>query len=151
MTASRIDVPEALAAGVDYGDCFTVAAVSGASAGAWAHATLRGAEGPFSRVVWQGILGFELVAPGAAGTLVGWAIAQDSPERFVMEADGRLMAGRMVFDVDDSEVRWTTSLRFHGRIGSAVWAGVGFAHRWLAPRTLEGGRRRLLRSTDLPS
>ena len=145
MTATRIDVPKALAAGVDYADCFTVVAVPGASAGDWARATLRGAEGPFSRVVWHGILGLDLAPPGAPDTWVGWRIAQDSSERFVMETDGRLMAGRMVFDVDRSEVRWTTSLRFRGRVGSAIWAGAGFAHRWLAPRTLQDGRRRLLR------
>jgi hypothetical protein len=141
---TRVDVPEALAAGVDYADCFRVAAVPGASAGDWARATLRGADGAFSRIVWQGILGFDLTS-GAPGTFVGWPITEDSPERFVMETGGRLMAGRMVFDVDETEVRWTTSLRYDGTIGRVIWAGAGAAHRRIAPRSLEGGRRRLLR------
>ena len=142
--AMRVDVPEALAAEYDYSDCFRVAAVPGVSAGEWARATLRGADGTFSRVVWQGILGFDLTS-GAPGTWVGWPVTEDSPERFVMETGGRLMAGRMVFDVDATEVRWTTSLRYHGATGRLVWATVGAAHRWIAPRTLDGGRRRLLR------
>jgi hypothetical protein len=145
MTATRIDVPRALTVGVDYADCFRAVAVPGASAGDWATATLRGAEGPFSRIVWHGVLGFDLAAPGTPDTLVGWAITADSPERFVMETDGRLMAGRMVFDVDETDVRWTTSLRFHGKAGSIIWAGAGVAHRWLAPRTLGSGRRKLMR------
>jgi len=142
--ATRIDVPKALAAEFDYSDCFRAAAVPGAAAGDWARATLRGADGPFSRIVWQGILGFDLTS-GAPGTFVGWPITQDAPERFVMETGGRLMSGRMVFDVDETEVRWTTSLRYHGSIGPVIWAAAGPAHRRIAPRSLEIGRRRLLR------
>jgi hypothetical protein len=147
-TATRVDVPDSAVADFahDYVDCFRVASVPGGRTAAdWARATLRGADGAFGRVVWRGILGFELASPGTPDTLVGWSIRQDGRERFVLEGDGSLMAGRMVFDVDDDEVRWTTSLHFHRSIGAAIWAGAGVAHRWLAPRTLDGGRRRLLR------
>ena len=148
--ATRTDVPEGAVADFapDYSDCFEIASLSGATAGDWARASLRGADGPFSRVVWQGLLGFRL-APGAPGTLVGWPIRHDSPERFVMESDGRLMAGRMVFELVDDAVRWTTTLRFHGTIGRVVWAGAGPAHRRIAPRCLDQAHRRLLKC--LPS
>jgi hypothetical protein len=144
--AIRVDVPDSAVADFapDYSDCFRVDGVPGRTAGEWARATLRGADGAFSRVVWQGILGFRLT-PGAPGTFVGWSIREDSPERFVLQSEGRLMAGRMVFEVGELDVRWTTSLRYHGPVGPVIWAGAGPAHRRIAPRSLEGGRRRLLR------
>ena len=144
--ATRTAVPDSAVADFapDYSDCFEIASLPGATAGDWARASLRGADGPFSRVVWQGLRGFRL-ASGTPGTLVGWPIRHDSPERFVMESDGRLMAGRMVFELVDDAVRWTTTLRFHGTIGRIVWAGAGPAHRRIAPRCLDQAHRRLLK------
>ena len=150
MSATRVDVPDSAVADFapDYSDCFRAAAVPGRTAGDWARASLRGADGAFSRVVWQGILGFDLTS-GAPDTFVGWPIKEDTPERFLVETGGRLMAGRMVFELDDEEVRWTTSLRFHGSVGGSIWAVVGAAHRWIAPRALDKGRHALVRATDL--
>jgi hypothetical protein len=143
--ASRIEVPESAIADFapDYSDCFEVDPVAGRTAADWARASLRGADGAFSRVVWQGILGLELDS-GAPGTFVGWPIREDSPGRFVVQTDGRLMAGRMVFEVGDHAVRWTTSLRFHGSVGAAIWAVAGPVHRRLAPRCLDRGRHVLV-------
>ena len=145
-TATRVDVPDSAVADFspDYADCFRVAAIPGQTAADWAGAALGGADGPFSRVVWQGILGFDL-SSGTPGTLVGWPIREDSAERFVLETGGRLMAGRMVFELVDDQVRWTTSLRFHGWAGRLVWASVGPAHRRIAPRCLNDADRRLSR------
>jgi hypothetical protein len=146
--ATRTAVPEGAVADFspDYSDCFQVAHVAGTTAGDWARTSLRGAEGPFSRVVWQGLLGFRLGTSGAPDTLVGWPIRQESPERVVLETDGRLMAGRMVFELAGDSVRWTTTLRFHGPIGRLVWATAGPAHRRLAPRCLDQAHRRLART-----
>jgi hypothetical protein len=148
--ATRTAVPDGAVAGFspDYSDCFRVASRPRTTAAEWARASLRGAEGPYSRVVWQGILGFDLASSGTPGTLVGWPIRDDSPERFVLETGGRLMAGRMVFEVVGDSVRWTTTLRFHGIVGRLVWAGAGPAHRRLAPRCLDQGHRRLARQVS---
>jgi hypothetical protein len=145
--ATRTAVPEGAVADFspDYSDCFRVASLPDLTAADWARASLRGAEGPFSRVVWQGLLGFKLASPGTPGTLVGWPIRHDTPERFVMESDGPLMAGRMVFELADGSVRWTTTLRFHGTIGRLIWAGAGPAHRRLAPRCLDQAHQKLAR------
>ena len=146
-TASRVDVPDSAVADFspDYADCFQVAAIAGPTAADWAGAALGGADGPFSRVVWQGLLGFDLSPSGTPGTLVGWPIRQDSPERFVLETGGRLMTGRMVFELVDGTIRWTTSLRYHGSTGRLVWAGAGPAHRRIAPRCLNQAHQRLAR------
>ena len=146
-TATRTEVPEGAVSDFspDYSDCFRVASVSGSTAADWARASLRGADGAFSRVVWQGTLGFELASSGTPGTLVGWAIRHDTAERFVLEADGPRMAGRMVFELEGDEVRWTTSLRYHRSIAGLIWAAVGPGHRRLAPRNLGNARRSLAR------
>lgn len=146
-TATRTEVPDSAVAdfSTDYADCFRVASVPGTTAADWAQAALRGADGAFSRVVWQGILGFELVASGTPGTLVGWPIRVDSPERFVLQTDGPLMAGRMAFELSDDEVRWTTSLHYHRSIARIIWAAAGPAHRRLAPRSLGRARPSLAR------
>lgn len=132
----------------DYVDTFHVEATT-TPAREWARLSLRAAEGPFSGLIWQGILGFRLAAPTTPGTLVGWRIAVDEPERFVMDCDGRLMAGRMVFEKSDDVLTWTTMLRFHGRVGRAVWAVAGNAHRALAPRCL-GAAARAVSRQDTP-
>jgi hypothetical protein len=146
--ATRTAVPEDVVADFepDYSDCFQIASLPATTAADWATASLRGADGPFSRIVWQGLLGFELASSGTPGTLVGWPIREESRERFVMESGGRLMAGRMVFELVDESVRWTTTLRFHGTVGRLIWAGAGPAHRRVAPRCLDQAHRKLERS-----
>jgi len=146
--ATRTEVPSGAVVDFSpsYSDCFRVSSVPSSTAADWATASLRGADGTFSRVVWQGVLGFRLEAAGTPGTLVGWPIRHDSPERFVLQADGPLMAGRMVFELEGDEVRWTTSLSYHRSIARIIWAGAGPAHRRLAPRSLGHARGSLARS-----
>jgi hypothetical protein len=97
-------------------------------------------------LVWHGLLGFELAAPGTAGSLVGWRIAVDEPELLVLETDGRLMSGRMVFEACDTSLTWTTMLHYHRPIARAIWAVAGHVHRALTPRCLEAARKSLQRS-----
>jgi hypothetical protein len=107
---------------------------------------LRGADdanGAFSRLVWAGLLGFDLAPRGTPGTLYGWRVTTADQARFVMEADGARMAGRMVFDVEGDAVTWTTLLRFHTLPGRLVWSVAGHAHRAIAPRSLTQARRAL--------
>jgi len=101
-------------------------------------------------LVWHGLLGFQLAASGTAGTLVGWQIAVDEPELLVLETDGRLMAGRMIFDASDTAVTWTTMLRYHRPAARPIWAAAGHAHRALTPRCLTAARQSLQRSTPDP-
>src|ERR1700739_2345510 len=71
----RITNPPAAVADfpADYWDCFAIA-TTGGTAGRWARLSLRGAEsagGIFSRLVWEGVLGFNLDTPGTPGTVAG--------------------------------------------------------------------------------
>jgi hypothetical protein len=135
--------------GADYADAFTASASARHSAREWAYASLRGAEaagGAFGRGVWGGLLGFRLATKGTAGTLVGWQVSVDDPNRLVLDADGRLMAGRMTFLVSGTEVTWTTMLRYHRPAARRIWAAAGHAHRALAPRCLRAARHSLGRA-----
>jgi hypothetical protein len=86
--------------------------------------------------MWQAALGFDLAAAGTPGTFVGWHISTDLPEQFVLDADGRLMRGRMVFDLSATTVCWTTMLEFRRNVGARIWSVAGHAHRAIAPRLL---------------
>jgi len=68
----------------------------------------------------------------------------------VRETDGRLMAGRMIFDASDTAVTWKTMLRYHRPAARPIWAAAGHAHRALTPRCLTAARQSLQRSTPDP-
>jgi hypothetical protein len=131
----------------DYWDAFATSG-SAASALEWARSSLRGADasgGLFSRVVWHGVLGFDLAAPNTPDTLVGWRITDRSPTRLVLDTDGRMMAGRMVFQTSEASVTWTTMVRYHHPLARPVWQIASHAHRALVPRCLGSARRSLSR------
>jgi hypothetical protein len=154
-SATRVDVGARVRAEfpADYCDAFRIASVPGHRAREWARRSLRGADpanGSFGRLVWHRLLGFQLAGSGTAGTLVGWHIAVDEPDLLVLETDGRLMAGRMIFEASDTAVTWTTMLRYHRPAARPIWAAAGHAHRALTPRCLEAARQSLQRSTPDP-
>jgi hypothetical protein len=136
----------------DYWDCFATPATGG-SAEQWARLSLRGAEsagGVFKLLVWQGVLGFRLDAVNTPGTVAGWRITEAAPQRLTLDADGRLMRGRMVFEIVDGEVTWTTMLRYHQALGRRIWELAAHVHRATVPQSL-GGAHRTLRRSGAPS
>jgi hypothetical protein len=133
----------------DYWDSFAIA-TTGDSAHQWARLSLHGAEsagGIFSLLVWQGVLGFNLDAAGAPGTVAGWRITDETPRRVVLDADGRLMRGRMIFEIAGRETTWTTMVNFHHALARPVWKLAAHAHRALVPRCLRAVHRTLCRSS----
>jgi hypothetical protein len=101
----------------------------------------------FGRLVWNGLLGFQLAASGMTETLVGWRVAADEPELLVLETDGRLMSGRMVFEASETALTWTTMLHYNRPAARPIWVAAAFAHRALTPRCLAAARQSLRRST----
>jgi hypothetical protein len=153
---AQVDVSAASLDGfpADYSDAFSVAAVPGATAAEWARRCLRGADvanGVFRRGVWHAVLGFDLAGAGTADTFVGWQVSADLPERFVLDADGRLMRGRMVFDVSPTTVTWTTMLAFHRASGARTWSVASHVHRALARRLLARAASSLRRRRSVES
>jgi hypothetical protein len=132
----------------DYWDCFTTPATHG-SAEQWARSSLQGAQsfgGLFSFVIWQLVLGFSLEPPETPGTVAGWRITEQSPGRCVLDSDGRLMRGRMVFEVADEEATWTTMIHYHHPLARPIWELAANAHRALVPQCLSSAQRTLSRA-----
>jgi hypothetical protein len=124
----------------DYADAFALVGAPDAPARGWAAAAL-GSGGElgqrvFGSLVWHGLLGFDLAAPGTDGTMVGWTVAVDEPDLFVLKTDGRLMTGCMVFAIDGSTVTWTTALHYLSPRAEPIWALAQRVHRALAGRLL---------------
>ena len=145
----RVTPDAGLVAGFDYADAFSTSESGDHPAREWATAALAGADlagGAFARGVWHGVLGFDLAARGTPQTLVGWRIEQDEPGRFVLGADGRLMAGRMVFALGVDRVTWTTALRFHRPAARRTLAVAAPVHRPLARRCLQQAHTALSRA-----
>ena len=149
LRASRAELSPQLAGDFrpDYGDCFVITTPPGITARSWAASSLRGAaaDGTFSRLVWAGLLGFELAPDGTDETLVGWRVRHETPTRLDVETDGRRMAGRMVFRIEGDELAWATMFRFHAPAGRLIWAVAGHVHRAIAPRCLESAGRAFAR------
>lgn len=133
----------------DYVDSFAIDGLPGSRARAWADSSLHGSDaagGLFRSVVWHGLLRFDLAGGAEAGTAFGWRVSAEQDDIVVMEVDGPLAAGRMIFAVTSEATTWTTMLRFHRRTGRVLWAILGHGHRALAPSCLERARTYLRRT-----
>ena len=124
----------------DYADAFRIDGIPGTTAGSWMDASLHGSEaarGLFRTVVWHGLLRFDLAGDLEAETAFGWHISVEEHQRVVLDTDGSLAAGRMVFAATDGTTTWTTMLRYHHPLARYVWAVLGNGHRAIAPSCLD--------------
>ena len=140
--ASRVEPVAAVVAdfAADYVDAFAIDGPTRIAARAWADSSLHGSDaagGLFRTVVWHGLLRFDLADADEAGTAFGWRVSTEQDCLVVMDVDGPLAAGRMIFAVSDDTTTWTTMLRFHRRTGRVLWAILGHGHRALAPSCLD--------------
>jgi hypothetical protein len=79
--------------------------------------------------------------------VAGWRITEETPARLVLDADGRLMRGRMVFEIAGREATWTTMLHYRRTLARPVWELAAHAHRALVPRCLRAAHRVQSRSS----
>lgn len=156
--AERTEVgPEALSRlpDADYADAFRIASAPNTTAEQWARRAFEsGPRAPrqlFGLIVWQGVLGFRLVARDSPNVAGRWAIVENEPEILVLRSEGRLMAHRMIVEASGSHTTLTTLLRYERPAARRVWSAVGNAHRALAPRILERARRSLTHSPTIDS
>lgn len=93
---------------------------------------------------WRAVLGLKLGQLSSPRTVLGWHIIEDRPDTVTVEAKSRLITGQNIVTVHESEVLWTTLVRYEGRIGGLVWRTVELAHRVVLPYALSraGGAHR---------
>lgn len=103
-----------------------------ASAEQWARATwedLPWALRSFLVIGWRSVLGLKLGRLSSPQTVLGWPIIENHPDTVTVEAKSRLITGQNIVTVKESEVLWTTLVRYEGRIGGLVWRAIEVVHR----------------------
>jgi hypothetical protein len=83
----------------------------------------------FLVIGWRAVLGLKLGELSSPRTVLGWHIIDDQPDTVTVEATSRLITGQNIVTVRESEVLWTTLVRYEGRIGGLVWRAVEVVHR----------------------
>lgn len=116
-----------------------------ASAEQWARATWEDAPWAlrtFFVVGWRTALGLKLGKLSSPRTVLGWHIIENHPDAVTVEARSRLITGHNIVTVRESEVLWTTLVRYEGRIGGVVWRAVETVHRIMLPYAFSRAARR---------
>lgn len=101
----------------------------------------------FVRFGWRNVLRFRL--SDSPASVAGWRLADADEDSAVLEAHSPLLEARNVAFVDDDGVTWATYVRFHGRVGRAVWAIAARLHHVVLPYLLRRAVRRTERSLRL--
>ena len=128
-----------------YADAFRLDVLTASPAREWARLSLPSGSRTdrlFASLIWGRLLGFRLLPLDQPGTLAGWSLNVDDLRTCILDNDGRLMAGRMIFEVGAGPVTWTTMIRFHSSRASRIWSAAGHLHRQLAPIALSSAALR---------
>ncbi|EFL20631.1 conserved hypothetical protein [Streptomyces himastatinicus ATCC 53653] len=148
----RVEAPQVVPGGEDLTDSDYVSAFELTAPRArartpeeWARATFEGAPAPVRWLLvggWTLVLGLRLGPRTSPAHVLGWPVPDSGPDSITLAAASRLVAARNVVVVDGARVVWVTSVRFHGRVGRAVWAVAAPVHHLAVPFLLgRAGRR----------
>jgi hypothetical protein len=102
------------------------------SAVRWARAVWETAPRPvrwFLPAGWVGGLGLRLDRRPVEDRVLGRPIVRATPRAVVLAADSPLMTAHNVVGVDATAMRWTTLVRFRGRLGRVLWTVAAPVHR----------------------
>jgi len=125
----------------DYVDAFELHGPPDArTAAQWARAALEQAPRAVRwtiLVAHRSVLRFRLGPLSGPSHVLGWRVAEQTPDRIRLEAAGPLVSA--VIDgqrLSASSLRLTTSLRYERPLARALWVVVGPLHRRIAPLLL---------------
>lgn len=148
----RVEVPQVVPGGEDLTDSDYVSAFELTAPRArartpeeWARATFEGAPAPLRWLLvggWTLVLGLRLGPRTSPAHVLGWPVPDSGPDSITLAAASRLLAAHNVVVVDEARVVWVTSVRFHGRVGRAVWAVAAPVHHLAVPFLLGRANRR---------
>jgi ribosomal-protein-serine acetyltransferase len=102
---------------------------------------------PFSRVPraksrwflllgWRGALGLRLGPRSSSEYVLGWRIAETSPEAVRLELRSAIMTAHLLLRVASSTAVLTTNVYYTRPLAHPLWAGVSLIHRQLIPYLL---------------
>lgn len=139
--ATRVEVPASAHTylpDADYADSFRLGSSSPASAEALTRLALEGMPAQLRlsvRAAHRYLLGLQ-PGPDDAQHVLGWPILQSSPDLLVLGAQSRMVDCRIVVATGDGGTSITTLLHHRHPATRIIWAGLGFAHRTVAPYLL---------------
>ncbi len=105
----------------------------------WARAVFEGALPPvrwFLLVGWRGVLGLRLGPRPSPDHVLGWRIAETSPEAVRLELRSALMTAHLILRVAGSTAVLTTHVYYTRRLAHPLWAAAGLIHRQIIPYLL---------------
>ena len=147
-TAVPVEETASGSASADYADAFEVRLhePDDRSAEEWIRAGLEGAPAAVRRtivVVHRHVLRFRLGPLTAPDRILGWRVAESTPDVVRLEAESPLLRAVLVGRrIDDRATRLTTLLFFvRPTVMRAVWTLVGPLHRRIAPFLLSRAAR----------
>lgn len=88
----------------------------------WARAVWEQAPRPLPAFLLTGWRCLGLHPDPGPGRVLGWTIADSTPERIVLEVPSRLMTARNVVHLDAEHVRWTTEVDFKQTSARLLWS-----------------------------
>lgn len=143
----RVPAPEAGAA--DYASAFRASTdvARARSPREWTRVVFEGAPAPqavFVRFGWRHVLRLRL--SDSPASVAGWRLTDCDEDSAVLEAHSPLLEARNVAFIDDHGLTWATYVRFHGRLGRAVWTIAARVHHIVLPHLLLRAVRRTERS-----
>jgi hypothetical protein len=149
--ARRVPFDEPLPSGFsgyDYADAYDVevAATDPRSAEEFAREALEQSPAALRRFIVSAhryVLRFRLAPLHAPGQVLGWRIAESTPDLVRLEAESPLAHATLIGRrVEPTRVRLTTVMAYRRpAVARAIWTAVGPAHRRIAPYLLERAAR----------
>lgn len=152
IRARRADVPErtrqsAVAGPVDTACAFEIArpVTDRFTAEQWARSVFEGAPTSVRAFLvfgWRTVLGLPSRPRTGADRVLGWHIRSCQPDLVVLEQRSRLIDALNVVQVDDTQVYWTTTVKYQSPLARTVWSMVLPVHIITVPRLLARAARR---------
>jgi len=97
---------------------------------------------------WQGVLGLRLGPRPWPDHVLGWRIAETSPEAVRLELRSALMTAHLILRVASSTAVLATNVYYTRRLAHPLWAGVSLIHRQMIPYLLGRAVGRTRPATD---
>jgi hypothetical protein len=85
---------------------------------------------------WRGVLGLRLGPRPSPDHILGWWIAEMSPEEVHLELYSALMKAQLTLHVSSSTAVWSTDVSYTKPLARPLWAAVGVIHRQIVPSLL---------------